>query len=77
MRRSTRSLPIHNFETLEAAIEAGVLSAEAAANLLLYRDSLKDEKGYGDYCQKHGIVGPAQERRIKRHERRMNVSESG
>lgn len=72
MRRNTRSLSVKHLETLEEAIEEGVLSVEAAANLFLYRDFLTGfGKSYGDYCREHGIVGPAQERRIKRHERRM------
>lgn len=68
MRGNPRSKPVKHFKTPQEAYEAGVLTLDEYAGLILYKDAVSQAQGFGEYCKTHGIVGPAQERRIKRHE---------
>jgi hypothetical protein len=44
------------------------LDLEAQADLLLMRDAAAGGETYVKYCYRNGLLGPAQRRRIRRHE---------
>jgi hypothetical protein len=49
-------------------IELAGLSLEAQADLLLMRDAKRRGQSYVEYCYTQGLTGPAQRRRVRRHE---------